>query len=60
LVIHGPINDRQPNKKRTKLPIVSKESLEIEMLDSDDGSNNKPLFKYMAKTLGKALDGGKD
>ncbi len=30
------------------------------MLDSNDGSNSKPLFKYMAEALGIANDGKKD
>jgi len=54
LVIHGSVDDRQPNKKRKKLPIVSKELLESEMSSFDDGSNSKPLYKYMAKASGKA------
>jgi hypothetical protein len=60
LVIHGPIDDKQLSKKQKKLPIISKESLESEMLDSNDGSNSKPLFKYMVEALGKANDGKKD
>jgi hypothetical protein len=30
------------------------------MLNFNDGSNSMPLFKYMAKTLGKVQDGNKD
>jgi hypothetical protein len=49
LVIHGPVDDIQLNKKWKKLPIVSKESLESEMSNFDDGFDSKPLSKYMAK-----------
>jgi hypothetical protein len=60
LVIHGPVDDKQPNKKRKKLPIISKESFESEMLNCNDGYDSKPLSNYMAKTSRKAQDGRKD
>jgi hypothetical protein len=60
LVIHGPLDDRQPNKKQKKLPMVSKESFESEMSNFDDEYDSKPLSNYMAKTSRKAQDGGKD
>jgi hypothetical protein len=61
LVIHGPVDDRQLNMKWKKLPIVSKESLESDMIDFDDGYDSKPLSNEMEKTSKKAqLDGGKD
>jgi hypothetical protein len=49
LVIRGPIDDKQPNKKQKRLPIVSKESLESKMSDYDDGFDSKPLSKYIEK-----------
>jgi hypothetical protein len=60
LVIHGLVDDKQPKKKRKKLPIISNESLELEISNFDDGSDSKPLSKYMSKALGKMQDGRKD
>jgi hypothetical protein len=60
LGIHGPIDDRQLNKKRKKLPIIPKESFESELSNSGDGYDSKPLSNYMAKASRKAQDGRKD
>jgi hypothetical protein len=39
------------NKKWKKLPIVSKESLESDMIDFDDGYESKPLSNEMEKNI---------